>query len=168
VRWYARPAVSVDEEDVANAALHSVIGRLRRGKYPEIAHHDSLWRLLARVATRKAGRLVERWKTRPAVRSISAEFDPVDSSRSPSSRAALAELEQRLIDALRAYRPPRSRRPQGEELVQLVRLRFDGHDIPEIADRLGVARCTIYRWLELVEQIGEERGIMRQIDESAP
>jgi hypothetical protein len=31
VRWYGRPAVSVDEQYVANAALNSVIIRLRRG-----------------------------------------------------------------------------------------------------------------------------------------
>jgi hypothetical protein len=168
LRWYGRPAVSVDEEDVANAALNSVILRLGRGKYPEIEDRDGLWRLLAHVAMRKASRLVKRWQKRPAVQPISALSGVVDSSQSPSSRAASAEDERRLIDALRAYQPPRSQHPQGEELVQLVQLLKDGHEIPAIADRLGVARCTVYRWLGLVGRIGAEREIVIQIDESAP
>ncbi len=153
---------------MANAAMNSVIIRLRRGKYPEIVDNDGLWRLVARIATRKAGRLVERWQKRPAVRCISSISDAVDPTRSPISRAASAEDEMRLIDALRAYQPPKSRHPQGEELVRLVNLLADGHDFPEIAARLGVARCTVYRWLGLVRRIAADRGIVIQIDESAP
>jgi DNA-directed RNA polymerase specialized sigma24 family protein len=167
VRWYGRPAVSVDQEDVANAALNSVIVHLRRGKYPDLVDHDGLWRLLARFATRKAGRLVRRWQRQPAVRPISTSTDPADSSRTPSARVASAEDLERLMNALRAYQPPRSQHPQGEELVQLVSLFADGHDFSEIADRLGVARCTAYRWLGLVRRIGAEQGIVIQIDESA-
>ncbi len=167
VRWYGRPAVSVDEEDVANAALHSVIIRLRRGKYPDLVDHDGVWRLLARFATRKAGRLVRQWQKRSAVRRISTSTDAMDPGRSPSARAASVEDLERLMNALQAYQPPRSQHPRGEELVQLVRLFADGHDFPEIADRLGVARCTAYRWLGLVKRIGGERGIVIQIDESA-
>jgi ECF sigma factor len=168
VRWYGRAAVSVDEEDVANAALNSVIIRLRRRKYPEIVDHDGLWRLLARVATRKAGRLVQQWQKRPAAAPISSLAGAADSSRSPASRVASAEDEQRLLCALRAYQPPRSQHPRGEELVELVRLFADGHEFPEIANRLGVARCTVYRWLGLVRRIGAEQGIVIQIDEPAP
>lgn len=63
--------------------------------------------------------------------------------------------------------PPRSQHPRGEELVQLVGLFADGHDFPEIADRLDVASCTAYRWLGLVRRIGAEQGIVILIDESA-
>jgi hypothetical protein len=168
IRWYGRPAVSVDEEDVANAALHSVVIRLRRGGYPDIVDHDGLWRLLARVATRKAGRIVERWQKRPPARPLSSWGQPVDSAPSPSSREASAEDMRRLIDALRAYQPAKSKHPQGEELVELVRLIGDDHEFSEIADRLGVARCTVYRWLDLVRRIGAEQGIVIHVDESAP
>ena len=128
----------------------------------------NLTRLLARIATRKAGRLVEKWRKRPAERALSSPSEVADPVRSPSSRAAFADDVERLLDALRAYQPARSRHPQGEELVQLVRLLADGHDFPEIADRLDVARCTVYRWLSLVRQIGANEGILIQIDEPAP
>jgi hypothetical protein len=168
VRWYGRPAVSGDEEDVANAALCSVILRLRQGNYPGITDHNGMWRLLACFAVRKAGRLVKRWHTHPPVQSLSSVNEVRDPSRSPSSRVASADDLERLLYALSAYRPAKSQHPQGEELVQLVRLLADGHDMPQIADRLGVARCTVYRWLELVRRLAAERGIVIEIDESAP
>jgi hypothetical protein len=168
VRWYGRPAVSADEEDIANAALNSVVMRLRQGKDPGIRDRSSLWRMLAHVAVRKAGRVVERWRLHPAARPLSAADSMAAPARSPGSQAASAEEKERLIAALRAYRPPRSESPSSEELIRLVHLLAEGRDIPEIAGRLDVARCTVYRWIDLVRKIGEQRGIARQSDESAP
>jgi ECF sigma factor len=168
VRWYGRPAVSVDEDDVANAALNSVIDRLQGGKYPGVVDQDSLWRMLAKFAVRKAGRLVKKWNGHPPTQSLSATNSFPDSSRSPSSRVATAEEKERLIDAIRAFQPPRFGHPSSEELAQLVHLLAEDHDIPEIAKRLDVARCTIYRWIGLVRKIGEQQGIARQSVESAP
>jgi ECF sigma factor len=168
VRWYGRPAISVDEEDVANAAQNSVVERLGQGKNPHLVDHDSLWPMLAKVAVRKVGRIVKKWKRHPCVQSLSATDGYLDPSRSPSSRAAMAEARDRLIDAIRAYQPPRSGHPSSEQLIQLAHYLSDGHDIPEIAKRLEVARCTIYRWIELVRKIGEQRGIARQNGGPAP
>jgi hypothetical protein len=133
LRWYGRAAVSADHEDVANVALNSAIRQLQGGRYPGIVDRESLWRMLARFAICKAGRIVRQWQRRPAVRPISAMSDPVNPSTSPSSRLASAEERERLIDALRAYRPQKSQHPRGEELVQLVHLLAEGHDVPEIA-----------------------------------
>jgi hypothetical protein len=168
IRWYGRPAISVDEEDVANAALNSALIRLQRGDYPEIQNESGLWRLLARIATRKAGRVVEKWQRRPAVRPLSSLVEKGVSVQSPVSRIASAEEQERLLDSLRAYQPQRSKHPQGEELVQLVRLLADDRDVPQIAELLGVARCTVYRWLALVRRIAAEQGILLQIDEHEP
>jgi ECF sigma factor len=168
VRWYGRPAISVDEEDVANAALNSVVKRLEQGKYPDIVDHDGLWRMLAKCAVRKAGRLVKKWKGHPSVHSLSATNSFIDPSRSPSSRVTTTEARDRLIDAIKAYQPPRSGHPSSEQLIQLAHYLSDGHDIPEIARRLEVARCTVYRWIDLVRKIGEQKGIARQTGGSAP
>jgi hypothetical protein len=168
LRWYGRPAVSVNEEDVANAALQSVVQRLKLGKYPDIVDQDGLWRMLAKFAVRKAGRVVERWKGHPAAISLSATNSRAGSSRSPSARVATAEERDRLIDAIRAYQPPRAAQPSSEKLVQLAHLLSEGHDIPEIARRLEVGRCTVYRWMKLVRKIGENQGLARQSSESAP
>jgi hypothetical protein len=168
VRWYGRPAISVNEEDVANAALNSVVKRLRQGKYPDIVDQDGLWRMLAKFAVRKATRLVKKWKGHPSAQSLSATSGFADPSRSPSSRVATAEARDRLIDAIKAYQPPRSGHPSSEQLVQLAHFLSEDHDIPEIAKRLKVARCTIYRWIDLVRKIGEQQEIVRQSGGSAP
>jgi ECF sigma factor len=168
VRWYGRPAISVDEEDVANAALNSVVKRIRQGKYPDIVDHDGLWRMLAKFAVRKAGRLVEKWQGHPSVQSLSATNSLLDSSRSPSSRVATVDARDRLIDAINGYQPPRSGSPSSEQLIQLAHYLSEGHDIPEIARRLEVARCTVYRWIDLVRKIGEQQGIARQSGGPAP
>ena len=168
VRWFGRPAISVDEEDVANAALNSVVKRIGLGKYPDIVDHDSLWRMLAKFAVRKAGRLVMKWQGHPSVQSLSATNSFPDPSRSPSSRAATAEARDRLVTAIIDYQPSKSGRPSSEQLIHLAQLLSDGHDIPEIARRLEVARCTVYRWIELVRKIGEQQGIARQSGGPAP
>jgi ECF sigma factor len=168
VRWYGRPAISVDEADVADAALSRVETRPGQGKYPDIADHDRLWRMLAKFAMRKAGRLVKKWQKHPSVQSLSATNSLLDPSRSPSSRVATAEARERLIDAIKAYQSPRSEHPSSEQLIQLAHYLSDGHDIPEIARRLEVARCTIFRWINLVKKIGEHQGIARQSVGPAP
>jgi hypothetical protein len=168
VRWYGRPAISVDEEDVASAALNSVVKRLVRGKYPDIVDQDGLWRMLAKFAVRKAGRVVRKWKGHPSVQPLSATNGFADPTRSPSSRVAAADATDRLMDAIRAYQPPRSGHPSCEQLLQLAHFLGEGHDIPEIAKRLEVARCTVYRWIELVGKIGEQRGIATRSGQSAP
>jgi ECF sigma factor len=168
LRWYGRPAISVDEEDVAHAALHSVVKRLKLGKYPGIVDQDGLWRMLAKYAVRKAARVVKKWKGHPTAQPFSTMNSRAASSRSPSSRVATIDERDRLIDAIKAYQPPRSAQPSSEKLIQLAHLLSEGHDIPEIAQRLEVGRCTIYRWIDLVGKIGEKRGIARQNSESAP
>ncbi len=168
MRWYGRSAASVDEEDVANAALNSVIRRLEKGKYPEIVNRDGLWRLLARFALRKAGRVVQKWNGRPSVHALSATNSFPGFSRSPSSRVAAAEEKERLIEAIEAFQPPRSGHPSNAELAELVHLLAADHDIPEIAKRLDVARCTIYRWIALVRKISEQQGFERQSGRPAP
>jgi ECF sigma factor len=168
LRWYGRPAVSVNEEDVANAALHSVVKRLNEGKYPGIVDHDGLWRMLAKFAVQKAARVVKKWKGHPAAQALSRTNGYTAASRSPSSQLATADERDRLIDAIKAYQPPRSTQPTSEKLIKLAHLLSEGHDIPEIAQRLDVGRCTIYRWIDLVGKIGEKREVARQSGESAP
>ncbi len=144
------------------------MNRIEQGKYRDIVDHDGLWRMLAKFAVRKAGRLVKKWQGHPSVQSLSAASRFLDQSRSPSSRAATAEARDRLIDAIKAYEPPRSGHPSNEQLIQLAHFLSEGHDIPEIARRLEVAHCTVYRWIDLVRKIGEQQGIVRPSGGSAP
>jgi DNA-directed RNA polymerase specialized sigma24 family protein len=150
---YLGAAVVVDEDDVANVALYSLIRRLQDGEYLDVIDRDGFWRILALIAVHRASRAAARGRGRPVFHSLSAADEIAAPSRSPSSIAANVELAELIIRALEDYEPRRHRGPRGEDLVLLVRLRAEGHDIEEIADRLGVARCTVYRWIKLVEEI---------------
>jgi hypothetical protein len=85
-----------------------------------------------------------------------------------STKAAAREDVARLLEAVKAYRSPKSERATSDHLAELVRLIGEGYDIPEIADRLNVARCTVYRWTTLVKKIAESERIVLQTAESAP
>jgi hypothetical protein len=160
--------VSVDEDDVANAALNSVIGRVRDGNDAGITDREGFWRMLALVATRKAGRVVKRWHRRPRARAASSLGEFGGFSASISGIAASREECERLIAAVRAYQPAGSEHARGEELAELVLMLRDGYDIPQIAERLKVARCTVYRWIQITRRVGEKFGIAMQTGEPAP
>jgi DNA-directed RNA polymerase specialized sigma24 family protein len=48
------PKRMADEEDVALSALNSFFGAAQKGRFPDLADRDSLWRLLSRITQRKA------------------------------------------------------------------------------------------------------------------
>jgi hypothetical protein len=160
--------VSVDEDDVANAALNSVIGRVRDGNDKGITDRDGFWRMLALVATRKAGRVVKLWHRRPRARAASSLGELGGFSASITGIAASREEYDLLVAAVRAHQPAGSEYARGEELAELVRMLRDGYDIPQIAERLKVARCTVYRWIQIIKKIGEKIGIAIQTGEHAP
>ena len=164
--FFGRPPRSLIRSASALRPCRAGICAFERGS--SIVVHGGLWRMLAKFAVRKAGRLVKKWQGHPSVESLSATNGFLDSSRSPSSRMATADARDRLIDAISGYQPPRSGRPSSEQLIQLAHYLSEGYDIPEIARRLEVARCTVYRWIELVRKIGEQQGIARQSDGPAP
>jgi DNA-directed RNA polymerase specialized sigma24 family protein len=159
---YGRPAVFVDEDEVANAALYSLIIHLQDGEYLDVIDHNGFWRILAVFAMRRASRTAARERRRPDFYPLSVADKIAAPSRSPSSDVANAELAELTIRDLKGYKPRKHPRPRGEDLVLLVRLRAEGHDIEEIADRLGVARCTVFRWIKLAREIAQKRTIVRR------
>ena len=129
----------------------------------------------AKMARRYWGSLVAllrprvRWYgRRPRARAASSlgEFSAL--SASISGIAASREEWERLIAAVKAYQPAGSEYARGAELAELVRMLRDGYDIPQIAERLTVARCTVYRWIQIIRKIGEKIGIAIQTGEPAP
>ncbi len=167
LRGHDRPGASAREGHVANSALRSAVERLEQGKHPDIPDRSGLWRTLAKYAARQAGRVVKRWRGHPDAISLSTT-NSAGSSRSSSARAAAAQERDRLIDAIRACKPPPFAHPSSEKLVQLAHLLSDGHGIPEIAQRLEVGRCTVYRWINLARKISDKHGLARDSCESAP
>ena len=149
-----------DEEDAALSAFNSFCAGAARGKFPQLADRDDLWRLLVVITARKAmaqanregrqkrggGRVVEeavlfghglrrrRWIAgRPRA----------DRGRraTPEFAAMMAEECRRLLDAL-----------DDDSLRQVALSRMEGYNNDEIADQLGCARRTVARRLDLIRK----------------
>src|SRR5262249_25282718 len=152
-----------DEEDVALSAFHSLCRGARRGRFPALANRDGLWGLLVFITAQKAADWVAyaRRKKRGSgkVRGHSAldggpggshegGFDRVLSqSPGPATLAVWAEEYGRLLDCL------------GDgTLRQVAELRVQGYTVEEIAERLGLARRTVHRKIDLIRKVWLAEG----------
>jgi DNA-directed RNA polymerase specialized sigma24 family protein len=155
-----RGTAAADEEDAALSAFNSFCAGAARGKFPQLADRDDLWRLLVVITARKAmgqARRQERQK-----RGGGRVVDEVDlfgsdfaggcgslagleliaaAGPSPEFAAMMAEECQRLLDAL-----------DDDELRKVAISRMEGYNNDEIAAQLGCARRTVARRLDLIRQ----------------
>ncbi len=151
-----------DEEDAALSAFDSFCGGLARGRFPLLADREDLWRLLVVITARKASAQVDRrraWKRggqrlrtdrgAPAHGSDDRDDDRlaelVGREPTPEFAAMMAEEFRRLLDRL------------GDDQLRRIALeRMEGYTADEIAERLGCARRTVARRLELIRQLWAE------------
>ncbi len=151
-----------DEEDAALSAFDSFCAGLARGRFPVLADREDLWRLLVVITARKASAQVDRrraWKRggmrlrvdrgAPAHNWNDRDGDPlaelVGPEPTPEFAAMMAEEFRRLLDRL------------GDDQLRRIALeRMEGYTSDEIADRLGCARRTVARRLELIRQLWDE------------
>ena len=150
-------SAEADEEDAALSAFDSFCAGAARGRFPDLADRDDLWRLLVVITARKVqaqarrGRRLKRGSGQ--VRSMTdlrGDYaDPGDdgldriigTEPTPEFAAEVAEEFDRLLEAL------------GDESLRRVALgRLEGYTNDEIADRLGCARRTVARRLDLIRQ----------------
>lgn len=144
-----------DEEDAALSAFESFCAGATRGRFPQLCDRNDLWRLLVVITARKATAQLQRQRalkrggmTAPA---IATEFVGIDeiigSEPTPEFAAMVAEEYERLLNAL-----------DGDDLRRVAVWRLEGYSNDEIADRLGCARRTVARRLELIRKIWESEG----------
>jgi DNA-directed RNA polymerase specialized sigma24 family protein len=156
-----RRSSAADEEDAALSAFNSFCEGAAHGRFPKLADRDDLWRLLVVITARKAGAQAQR-ETRkkrgggrvigevdlPAAslgRGMGVFEQVVGSEPSPDFAAMVAEEYTRLLDAL------------GDDSLRQVALdRMEGYTSDEIAGRLGCARRTVARRLDLIREIWAE------------
>ena len=158
LRATRRVGADEDEEDAALSAFWSFCEGAARGNFPLLADRDDLWRLLVVITARKAWAQAERrgrQKRGGLVRIETGRASPGDSSLdgaaaidrvagpepSPEFTVMVAEEYERLLGAL-----------VDEPLRQVALWKMDGYTIEEIADRLGCARRTVSRRLELIRK----------------
>ena len=159
LRKVRRTSAGEDEEDAALSAFNSFCGGMARGRFPQLADRDDLWKLLVVITARKAMAQAQREgrKKRGGGRVVDeavlfGQGSGDDGSMagleriagdgpSPEFAAMMAEECQRLLDSL-----------DDDSLRQVALSRMEGYTNDEIADQLGCARRTIARRLDLIRK----------------
>ena len=148
-------AADADEEDAALSAFDSFCAGADRGRFPQLADRDDLWRLLVVITARKVlaqARRSRRQKRGGGLVLAETDLPPAGSAEeaglldqvigpepTPEFAAMMAEGYRRLLDGL------------GDEALRQVAVwRLEGYSNDEIADRLGCARRTVARRLDLI------------------
>jgi hypothetical protein len=147
-----------DEDDIALSAFNSLCLGARRGRFVALADRDGLWGLLVFITAQKTADQIahERRQKRGGgrVRGESAlaggpgathegGFDRLLSrSLGPATLNVWAEEYGRLLGRL------------GDgTLRQVAELKVQGYKVEEIAERLGLARRTIHRKIDLIRKV---------------
>jgi DNA-directed RNA polymerase specialized sigma24 family protein len=141
-----------DEEDAALSAFGSFCAGLARGKFPQLDGRDDLWRLLVVITARKAsGQADRRCARKRGGGWTAAGDDPLDGlagrEPTPEFSAMVAEESHRLLERL-----------GDDQLREIARQRMEGYSRDEIAARLGCARRTVARRLDLIRTIWLEEA----------
>ena len=160
-----RSGAAEDEEDAALSAFHSFCKGAAHGRFPRLADRDDLWKLLVVITARKAGaqlqregrqkrgggRVVDAADLRGRDPAVSAGDDLLDqvvgAEPTPEFAAMVAEEYGRLLERL-----------DDDELRRVALDRMEGYTSDEIATRLGCARRTVARRLDLIRKIWEIEG----------
>lgn len=167
-----RVGADEDEEDAALSAFDSFCAGLAGGRFPRLEDRGDLWRLLVVITARKAAAQVDRRRAlkrggdrfridqahRNTDDSAGAD-DPlvqlVATQPTPEFAAMVADETAHLLDRL------------GDDALRQIALwRMEGYTSDEIADRLGCARRTVARRLDLIRQIwSAEQEAIGAVDE---
>lgn len=151
-----------DEEDAALSAFNSFCDGAARGRFPLLTDRDDLWRLLVVITARKACAQVQRrTRQKRGGGQVLAEgglaggemddapaFELITGHEpTPEFAAMVAEEYRRLLESL------------GDDALRQVALdRMEGYTNDEIAARLGCARRTVARRLDLIRKIWMAEG----------
>jgi DNA-directed RNA polymerase specialized sigma24 family protein len=136
-----------DEEDVALSAFNSLCLGARDGRFPALLERHGLWGLLVFLTAQKAAdRIAYEHRAKRGggkARGHSALAENIDQLLAPSPGPATlnvwAESYERLLARL------------GDAVLRRVaELRVQGYTVEEIAERLGLARRTIHRKLDII------------------
>jgi DNA-directed RNA polymerase specialized sigma24 family protein len=151
------PRRVADEEDVALSALASFFRAAEKGRFPNLADRDGLWRLLSRITQRKAITLIRRTLRKtggggnvrgdsvavPGERGAAGGLAELAVDElTPELAAIIAEDCRRLLDSL-----------QDAQLRAIAIDKVKGYTNAEIAERQDLALRTIERHLHLIRKI---------------
>ncbi len=153
------PRRIADEEDVALSAFDSFCRAAKKGRFPDLADRDGLWRLLIQMTARKAVDLIrynERKKRKVLGESAIGDADATEAQGiaqvigdepTPEFAAMVTEEYERLLALL-----------EDRELEEIAIAKMEGFKNAEIARKQGCAVRTVERQLNLIRRKwGQER-----------
>ena len=146
-----------DEEDVAVSVFESFCRAAQKGRFPDLADRDTLWRLLVKMTSRKVidrrrhdGRLRRgggREAGESAMPGASDEDNPqvlaavIGKEPTPEFVAMMTEQFQQLIGSL-----------SDPQLQELTIGKMEGYTNEEMAEQLGCSLRTVERRLRLIRE----------------
>ncbi len=151
------PRREADEEDVALSALNSFCQAAAKGRFPDLASRDGLWRLLSEMTRRKAVTLIRRALKQKRgggrVRGESVFDAEPNGSREGLAAAPDHELTPDLIAIVSENCRRRFASLPEEGLRAIALAKLQGYTNQEIADQRGVSLHTIERRLHWIRAI---------------
>jgi RNA polymerase sigma factor (sigma-70 family) len=152
------PKAVEDEEDAVLSAFESFCRATTEGRFPRLDDRDDLWRLLVAITERKVTDQVRRARrlkrgggrvrTEADLSPDGPDDEPAGLDVIPSAQPTpefaqeFAEEYGRLFAALRE-----------EDVRRIAVLKLEGYTVDEIAARVGCARRTVARRLELIRSL---------------
>jgi DNA-directed RNA polymerase specialized sigma24 family protein len=148
------PRRIADEEDVALSAFNSFFQGVEKGRFPQLADRNNLWRLLVILTARKICHLIRdqsrqkrgghlNFATGPTADPSVEEI--VGREPEPAFAVQVAEECQRLLERLGDL-----------DLRQIALWKMEGHTTKEMAARLGCAPRTVERKMRLIRILWEK------------
>jgi DNA-directed RNA polymerase specialized sigma24 family protein len=134
--------------------LDSFCRAAERGRFPDLADADGLWRLLSRITARKA---IDRIRRRSLEKEVGeSALDGNESSRdgfpAVASHDPTPEIAIMFADQVRHA----MERLQDRELEQVALAKLDGDTNEKIAGLFGCSVRTVERRLRLIRKIWEQ------------
>ncbi len=156
-RLRGAPRRVTDEEDVAASVMESLFRAAEKGRFPDLADRDDLWRLLLRMTARKVVDLRRhearqrrgggRVKGESVLGGAGSPYGPaalaevIGDAPTPEFAAMMIEQCQVLLDRL-----------ADPELEALASAKLEGYTNEEIAERFGCSPRTVERRLNLIRK----------------
>lgn len=163
---------ALDEEDVALSAFKSLCRGAQKGALDSVNNRDELWKLLTCITARKGMAHLRHetrqkrggGKTRGESIFIKAGEEPARAGIDQvpgniADPAVLAEFEdgcQSLLNLL-----------NDETLQAIALLRMEGYSVDEISERIGCAKRTVERRLNLIRKTWNDAVEVEQYDDVA-
>jgi DNA-directed RNA polymerase specialized sigma24 family protein len=148
---------AADEEDVALSALRSFFAAAQKGRFPNLADRDDLWRLLIQITAQKAIDLRRRENCQRRgggrVKGESALIRPgsdsdhqglsqvIGDAPTPEFAATTAEECRRLLEQL-----------DDSQMQAIAVAKMEGYTNREISDRLDCSTRTVERRLPIIRE----------------